>query len=177
MGWGGVGWGHRQTTGAACEQIKVMKAKMSPGKHLSAEPRAFNERAATSRGSKEGKVSRVQWMGGSGGGWVGGWTDGWAGRAGRKDVKEESGRVESGDQEVEGKFSVKVFANKGITMQRSLCAAPPSSHLLCHCHSLHPSFSLSSTSLCFLLPLLLPLTLVPTSLKSLPRSWHSSLFL
>lgn len=68
MEWGGLGWGARQTSGAACEQIKVMKAKTSPGKHLTAEPRPFNERAATSHGSKKGKVSREQLMGGRGGG-------------------------------------------------------------------------------------------------------------
>lgn len=71
---------------------------------------------------------------------MGGWTDGWAGCAGWKDVKEESGRVEAGDQEVEGKFSVKVFANKGITMQRSLCAALRPLLLL-----LQPPLSLSLT--------------------------------
>lgn len=146
----------RQTTGAACEQIKVIKAKMSPGTHLvsalSRDPLTSERR----RHGKKEKVSRVQLMGG--GGWASGrtdgWADGWVGWARRKDVKEESGRVESGDQEVEGKFSVKVFANKGITMQRSLCASPPpptSSVIVTH--SIHPFPSPAllsvSLSLCF----------------------------
>lgn len=67
------------------------------------------------------------------------------GGVGRKESKEESGRVESGDRDVERKLSVKVFSNKRITMQRSLCTSSPRHSLfflllLCHCHSLHPSF-------------------------------------
>lgn len=43
--------------------------------------------------------------------------------AGRR--KEERGGVESGDQDVERKFSVKVFPHKRIIMQRSHSPPPP----------------------------------------------------
>lgn len=65
---GGVGGEEdpRQTTGAACEQIKVIKAKMSPGTHLvsalSRDPLTSERR----RHGKKEKVSRVQLMGGGG---------------------------------------------------------------------------------------------------------------
>lgn len=63
------------------------------------------------------------------------------------DLKGEEG-VESGDQEVEGKFSFKVFSNKRIIMQRS--HSSPSALPPFHPHSLslplilspHPHFLL-----------------------------------
>lgn len=80
MGWGGVRRCARQTSGAACEQIKVMKAKMSPGKHLAAEPRPFNERAGdvTRKRKGESKQSAVD------------------GRAGRRVSGRMDGRTDGG---------------------------------------------------------------------------------
>lgn len=60
-------------------------------------------------------------------------TVGGGGQEGEKG--ERKGGVESGDQDVERKFSVKVFANKRIIMQRSHSTTPPPPFLfLCHCH-------------------------------------------
>ncbi len=76
--------------------------------------------------------------------------------------KEGRGGVESGDQDVERKFSVKVFSNERIIMQRSHSPPPPSSppfspsclsFIVTHSLSVPPSFlsfshlSLSSYSL------------------------------
>lgn len=136
----------------------------------------------TSERRRHAEAERRKWAECSWG--EGEWADGRMGGLGVREGRmwergDVSGRVESGDQEVEGKFSVKVFANKGITMQGLFAPASPSSssHLLCHCHSLQLSFFLSpallsvSSSLCFYCWPWFP----PRS--SLPRSWHSSLFL
>lgn len=94
---------------------------------------------------------------------------------GREGEKEERGGAESGDQDVERKFSVKVFPNEQIIMQRSHSPPPPpppsppsfpssltlSLSLVPSVPSFFP-FSPFLLSLCFA-----GLTLVPTSLKSL----------
>lgn len=84
--------------------------------------------------------------------------------------------MESGDQDVERKFSVKVFPNKRIIMRRSHSpppppALPPSSFSVIVTHSLCPSFLSFLIFLSFFLSLCITgLTLVPTSLKSLACS-------
>lgn len=85
--------------------------------------------------------------------------------------------MESGDQDVERKFSVKVFPNKRIIMRRSHSPPPPPalptflplSLSLSLILSVPPFFPFSSFSL-FLSLCITGLTLVPTSLKSLACS-------